>query len=386
MEATVASPPIHGPCTPKFLVQSPYGLHLQIPFAAVRRTRNRGLKSKYWKRPRNITSLASVTQAIKFSSKSIHSEGGQEPVLEDSPGYRSVKLEDNGSVLAIANVKHENPEGAFSKSLFRQFLYTLFCFAIGFSSFGAVRVPAIAAPVVNEDFVEKKDKGKDKNENFKGHEYTDCTKSLLETVSRLLRSIEDVRKGNGNMNEVQLAMKAVSLKKGELENEIMSKLYAEVKELRSDKGRLERRAGQIIDEITKAKGDYDELKQEITDPEKERMERLDKRMRELERDYSEIWERVSEIDDLILRRETVALSFGVREISFIERECEQLVKKFKQETGKKVMISSSKRSITKLPKVDLQKDLETVHRSSKIKKRPKRIKGVAKKFGGSDKK
>ncbi|XP_054777160.1 probable inactive ATP-dependent zinc metalloprotease FTSHI 5, chloroplastic [Prosopis cineraria] len=360
MDATVASPMIHVSCTLKFVVQSPYGVHLQIPFDAVRRTRNRGFKSKSWKRSRNISSFASGIQAISFSSKSIRSEGGQESVLEDYTGSRSVKLEDN---LAIASVNHENAEDTFFKSIFRQLLYTLFCFAIGFSSLGAVRVPAIAAPAVNEDIVGKKDKGKDKNENLKGHEYSDCTKRLLETVSSLLRSIEEVRKGDGNMDGVQLAMKAVSLKKGELENEIMSKLYAELKELKRDKGRLERRAGQIIDEVAKAKGDCDKLRQKvIEDTEKARMEKLNERMRELERDYDEVWERVSEIDELILRRETVALSFGVREISFIERECEQLVKKFKREIGKKVKISSPKRSITKLPKVDLQKDLENVQR------------------------
>lgn len=180
---------------------------------------------------------------------------------------------------------------------------------------------------------------KDKNDATKDHQYAYCTNTLLETVPRLLSTLEDVREGNGSMNEVQQAMRAVSLKKREMENEIMSKLNEELKELWRDKGLLLKRAELIIDEISKAKGDYDKLKQKASNgTEKARMERLDNRMGELERDYNEIWERVSEIDDLIARRETVALSFGIREISFIERECEQLVSKFRLEAANKATL------------------------------------------------
>ncbi|KAF7817806.1 putative inactive ATP-dependent zinc metalloprotease FTSHI 5, chloroplastic [Senna tora] len=363
MEAIVASPPNHGSYTLQFLVQPQYGFPSRLPFNALRRIRNQGFKSKSLKKPRSITQLASGFQAISFSPKPICSEGRQESVLELSTVSRSIRLEDKGNVLAVASVNHEKPERTISKCILRQLLYTVFCFAIGFSPLVAVRVPAIAAPVANEVMLEKEEKGKDKNQNLNGHEYSDCTKRLLGTVSGVLRSIEEVRKGNGNINEVQQAMKAVNLKKEELQKEIMNSLNAELRELRRDKGRLVNRAEQIIDEVVKAKGDYDKLKvRAVKDVDKAKMESLEQRMRELERDYNEIWERVSEIEDSILRRETVALSFGVREISFIERECEQLVERFKQELRQKDTLSSPKKSITKLPKYYLQKDLETVQR------------------------
>lgn len=336
MEAIVALPPIHGSCALQLLVQSPHGFPSRLPFNAVRQIRNQGFKSKSLNKHRNITPFASGIRAISFPLTPIRLEGDEEPILEDSTSSRSVKLEEKGNVLSVATVNNEKPEGTIAKGLLRQLLYTLFCFAIGFSSLGTVRVPAIAAPVANEVILEKKDKGRDNKQSLKSHEYADCTKRLLETVSDVLRSIEEVRKGNGDINQVQQAMKAVNLKKEEMQKEIMSRLYAEVRELRRDKGRLVKRAGQIIDEIVKAKGDYDKLKAKaVKDTDKARMERLDQRMRELEQDYNDIWERVSEIDDSILRRETVALSFGVREISFIERECEQLVDRFKQEMRQK---------------------------------------------------
>lgn len=328
MEAIVASHPIHGSSALQFRVQPPHRFPSRLPFNAVRRVRNQDFKSKSLRKPRNVTSLASGIQAIGFSPKSISSEGGQESVLEDS-----VKLEDRGKFLSVACANHEKPEGTLYRGILKQLLYALLCFAFGFSPLGSVRVPALAAPVANEVILEKKDKGKGKKQNFQGHEYADCTKRLLETVSGVLRSIEEVKKGNMSINEVQLAMRAVNLKKEELEKEIMSKLYEEVRELRRGKGRLMNRAGKIIDELVQAKGDYDKLKGKDTD--KERMEGLEQRMRELERDYNEIWERVNEIDNIILRMETVALSFGVREISFIERECEQLVERFKQELRQK---------------------------------------------------
>lgn len=160
----------------------------------------------------------------------------------------------------------------------------------------------------------------------------------METVSVLLRSIEEVRKGNGDMKSVEQALKAVQKKKDESQREILGRLNPELMKLRGDKGKLSKRAAEIIDEILAAKREYDTLKVKVVVNEEEKgsMERLEQRVEELEQEYNGIMERVGEIEDEIKRRETVALStLGVLKVSFIERECEQLVERFRREMREK---------------------------------------------------
>lgn len=61
---------------------------------------------------------------------------------------------------------------------------------------------------------------------------------------------------------------------------------------------------------------------------REKAERLEECVDVMEREYNKIWERIDEIDDMVLKREMMILSFGVREFMFIERECVELVKSF----------------------------------------------------------
>ncbi|XP_061371353.1 probable inactive ATP-dependent zinc metalloprotease FTSHI 5, chloroplastic [Gastrolobium bilobum] len=317
--------------------QSPFRLH----FTRIRPFPNRRFIPNSPKRPRiNLISLSSITTTppISFAAKS-------------TP---SVSKDDNN------NVSYEKEEPSISECLVKQLVRALFCFAVGCSAFGTFRVGhalAIAAPwAVSEK------KGSEK-EGVKSHEYSDCTERLLETVSGLLRSIEEVRKGNGDVSEVELVLKAVKTKKEESRREIMGRLYPELRKLRRDKGQLVKRSGEILGEILNAKGEYDKLKVKVVnEEEKARMERLEQRVEELEQEYNGIWEGVGEIEDLISRKETVALSYGVREISFIERECEQLVERFKQEMRQKDIESSPTGSVTRLSKFVIQKDLETVQR------------------------
>ncbi|KAJ1409365.1 P-loop containing nucleoside triphosphate hydrolase [Sesbania bispinosa] len=341
MDSIVASPPLHSLPPFRFSSRPPFTAFLPIP--------NRKFISNSPKKSRNPTSLASisVTPLICFAAKttSATSESAKEQ-------------DDNVSGLAVTFRKEDR---SLSQCLAKQLVRALFCFAVGFSALGTFRVApayAIAAPWA---FLGKRSSEKEK---VKSHEYSDCTERLLETVSGLLRSIEEVRKGNGDMNEVEQALKAVKAKKEESQGEIMGRLYPELRKLTRDKGQLTKRAGEIVDEILNAKREYDKLKVKavLNEEEKARMERLEQRVGELEQEYNGIWERVGDIEDMISRRETVALSYGVMEISFIERECEKLVERFKQEMKQKAIKSLATGSVTRLSKFVIQKDLETVQR------------------------
>lgn len=189
-------------------------------------------------------------------------------------------------------------------------------------------MPAIAATVASE--VKLDNKGREiKTEvvfKEKDHEYADYTRRLLETVSNLLKIVEEVRGGNGDVKRAKLALKEVKMRKEELQDEIMSGMYTELRELRLEKEKLVKRVGKIIDEVLMVQTEIESLKGEKVGAE----ELLDM-IGTMEREYDELWERVGEIDDKMLRRETVAMSIGVRELCFIERECEELVKRFSRE-------------------------------------------------------
>ncbi|KAL4354390.1 hypothetical protein GQ457_06G018340 [Hibiscus cannabinus] len=80
------------------------------------------------------------------------------------------------------------------------------------------------------------------------------------------------------------------------------------------------------------------------------MEKLEEGIEKMEEEYNGIWERIGEIEDEILRRKTTSLSIGVRELCFIERECEELVQIL------------AKRSITNLSRSEIQDELKMAQR------------------------
>lgn len=208
----------------------------------------------------------------------------------------------------------------------KQVLLALVCFGIGFAPFRT----AIAAPAVAEAVLDEKEV------DYKGEGYSAFTKRLLETVAVLVRGVEKVRAGNGDVKLVEDAWKAVRAKKEELQEEILSGLHEELRKLRRSKEELVKRSDEIVEEVVKVKRDIEKLlrnsgKEEV----KERVERMEERVERLEEEYSGVWERVGEIEDEILSRETLALSYGVRELCFIERECEQLVQNFTRQMRRK---------------------------------------------------
>ncbi|KAF2287553.1 hypothetical protein GH714_001262 [Hevea brasiliensis] len=247
-----------------------------------------------------------------------------------SLGHPSSPEQKNQSPISIGCLTR--PEQSIVRCITRSIVYALFCIAVGFVSVGALPARAAVAPVASEVTFKKKEREVNEESHSKGHEYSDYTRSLLEEVSWLLKCIEETRRGNGSLEEVGLALKAVKAKKEGLQGQIMEGLYSEEGELKKEKLSLENRAEEIMDEAVKVRREYENL---VGSAEKERMQELEERMRVIEEDYSRVWDRVGEIEDAILRRETMAMSLGIRELCFIQRECEELVKRFNQEMRRK---------------------------------------------------
>lgn len=215
------------------------------------------------------------------------------------------------------------PEGNSLKCIAKQVAMALLCVAVGLAPMRTLRGCAIAAPAVAEAS-ERKEREKE-GSSYRGHESSDCTRKLLETTSLLLRSLDEARGGSGGEKQVAAAMAAVKVKKAEMQKEVMDRLYAELSEMKEDKKKLKARLEEIMAEA-------ESLGKE-TGSESEREDRLGR----LQEEHNWIMERIGEIDDRIMRRETSTFSFGVRELNFIERECEQLVQGFKKEMRRKGM-------------------------------------------------
>ncbi|TYG46885.1 hypothetical protein ES288_D11G293000v1 [Gossypium darwinii] len=235
--------------------------------------------------------------------------------------------------------------------LVKSFAFTLLCFAIGLSNFspnGEFKCVAMAAVVEKLSVRGKEEEEKEGALRKNEHEFSDYTRRLLEVVSELLSRVEEVRTGNGDVKEVGQVLKAVKVKKEELQREIMKGLYREFRELKREKEELEKKAEEIVDKAVKVGSEKEKLEEGI-----ERMEE----------EYSRIWERIGEIEDEILRRETTALSIGVRELCFIERECEELVQRFNNQMRRKELFQSPpKSSITNLSRSEIRDELKMAQR------------------------
>ena len=67
-------------------------------------------------------------------------------------------------------------------------------------------------------------------------------------MSFLLKTVDEVREGNGEVNEVEAALEAVKSKKEELRKEINGRLYPALKRLRRERKALWKRSGEIVGE------------------------------------------------------------------------------------------------------------------------------------------
>ncbi|KAG4122252.1 hypothetical protein ERO13_D11G255200v2 [Gossypium hirsutum] len=260
--------------------------------------------------------------------------------------------------------------------LVKSFAFTLLCFAIGLSNFspnGEFKCVAMAAVVEKLSVRGKEEEEKEGALRKNEHEFSDYTRRLLEVVSELLSRVEEVRTGNGDVKEVGQVLKAVKVKKEELQREIMKGLYREFRELKREKEELEKKAEEIVDKAVKVGSEKEKVmsgrggkgkgKGKGQGQGRNTVEKLEEGIERMEEEYSRIWERIGEIEDEILRRETTALSIGVRELCFIERECEELVQRFNNQMRRKELFQSPpKSSITNLSRSEIRDELKMAQR------------------------
>ncbi|XP_019054585.1 PREDICTED: probable inactive ATP-dependent zinc metalloprotease FTSHI 5, chloroplastic [Nelumbo nucifera] len=227
-------------------------------------------------------------------------------------------------------VNFPNAESNLLESVRKAIVLAVFFVAVGFLPNRILLRPAIAAvSVVSREEVRRKEE----ESNIKDHEYSDYTRRLLETVSRLIQKIGEVRLSKGDLKGVKEALKEVNSKRKELQEEILKRLNAELRELRGEKAALVKQSGDIIDSVLRVKKEQEKLSRKLGGREKlkKQTETLEESMIASEKEYNAIWEKVSGIEDKMLRRETMAFSVGIRELSFIERESELLVERFNRE-------------------------------------------------------
>ncbi|KAA8533356.1 hypothetical protein F0562_033111 [Nyssa sinensis] len=335
------------------LITPPSPLHKNSTFSFCsfgpkhnRRSQIRRFSVKSSHKPKSLFRIPSSAGTIRFREASRNST------------LSSIKKEEKPAV-GLVNYHGEN----VLKWIAKPIVYTLFCFIIGLCPIRGFQLPAIAAaPVASEVIRRTKTKERDEELNAKGHEFSDCTRRLLETVSDLLRIIEEVRSGKGDIKNVEAALREVKLKKRELQEEIMNGLYAELRELKTEKDELVKRSEELLDSLLKAKREQESLLKKTgggsgAEEANRRITKLEDEMSSGEKEYNGIWEKVSEIEDRIARREMMALSIGVRELSFIERESVLLVETFSREMRQQNIGSVPKSSLTKLSRSDIQREL-----------------------------
>lgn len=261
--------------------------------------------------------------------RSKQSDYGNEAVPE------SLRVSGEGNELVPSSVYNAKTRESVIQFVSKPLVYVLFCIAIGFSPIHSFQAPALAVPFVSDViWKKKKETLKEKEVVLKAvdHEFSDYTRRLLEIVSVLLKTIDKVRKENGDVAEVGTALDTVKVEKEKLQKEIMTGLYRDMRRLRKERDVLMKRADGIVDEALRLKKESEKL---LRKGAREKVEKLEESVDIMETEYNNIWERIDEIDDIILKKETTTLSFGVRELIFIERECVELVKSFNRETNQK---------------------------------------------------
>ncbi|XP_056168154.1 probable inactive ATP-dependent zinc metalloprotease FTSHI 5, chloroplastic isoform X4 [Syzygium oleosum] len=268
-------------------------------------------------------------------------------VVEPSRGSKCF-----GEEAAAARVPEASESsGRVIQCVVKPLACTVFFIAVGFAPFRRVQAPAAAAVAATELNLEKIEEGSE----VKGHEYSNCTKRLLEKVSVVLRCMDEIRRGEGSVKGLEVAMKAVKLEKRQLQEEIMRGMYEELRELKREKEGLIKRSEEIVNEAMRVKRENEKTAAKGGE--------FEETLSRLEDEYDRIWERVGDVEDSIVRREMVAMSIGVRELCFIERECEALVERFKREIWRKSTPDSVPlNSETKLSKSDIEKDLRNAQR------------------------
>lgn len=342
-------PPIHSPLfnLSQFSLKLSYPRHLrsrlQVHKIPIISPHNPQIKPSG--RKKNLTFCFDQTLApITKEDGEINNVGKLQLISSHRPQFNP-NCFDQTLAPSFKNKKGERHD--FLKGIAKPIAYALFYIAIGFFPIpynGFRPALAIAAVAQEKKIVLKK----------KDHEYSNYTRALLEKVSNLVKCVEEMRLGDGDLKAVEAALGEVRSKKRELQDEIMSGLYAELRELKGEKEDLVKKSDELVESVMKAK--------KSVGPEDGEEEKLEGEVRSVEEKYNEIWDKIDEIEERIERREAMALSIGVREISFIERECEALVEKFRREMRLKSKDSVPKYPPVKLSRSEIQKELKNATR------------------------
>ncbi|KAM0932190.1 putative peptidase M41, AAA+ ATPase domain, ATPase, AAA-type, core [Dioscorea sansibarensis] len=237
----------------------------------------------------------------------------------------------------------------------------IFSAAVSFSPFVAGQLPAIAAPIETSTI---EDELEIKNGD---HEFSGYTRRLLAVVPDLLRRINELNSGNGDMNLVREALKMVKKKRREIQGEVLEKLNAEVREWKREKAEVIKKSGEVLDMGFAARKERDRILKEDemdggTGAAKEKVEKLEEMMSVAEDEYNLLWEKVGEIEDRILKKETMTYSVAIRELSFIERECDILVDRCKIQLKDGNLAAQPRSYSGRLSKYDIQKELENAQK------------------------
>ncbi|GMG99880.1 hypothetical protein Nepgr_001720 [Nepenthes gracilis] len=328
--------------------------------------------------PNNILFPISINP--KCVSERSQTPKGAERIIKVCTNLREtlsgcIKQEGKGDVtgievFGILNRWKEDKDDTLT-SLSKPLVFTLFWIVIGFCPVRGLQSPATALPAISELLWKKQEevvKESEKLEYPKEHDHSAYTRRLLEKVSVVLKTMEEVTASKGEVEDVETALTEVKSMKSELQEEIMNGLYLELRELKRQKANLVKRSDGVLDTVLRAKREQDKLLSKLRsgtgadEGVREELERLTTELDSSEKEYNGIWEKVGEIEDQILKKETMALSIGMRELSFIERECELLVQRFTREMRRGTLGSSIKVSSPRLSRFDIQKDLEAIQR------------------------
>ena len=227
------------------------------------------------------------------------------------------------SLVPVFSSSIGNTALELGKNIAKPLALSLLFAAVGFLPFPRQRLLVLAAPPATVT--------SNSNISHLDHEFSDYTRKLLESVSVLLQKIDDVKLLKGNVDDVDMALRGIKLKRKELQKEVLGVLNSELSLLRKEKVELVKRSEEILDAALAVGKERDKLLEKNTDDVEvnEKLANLEKKINIADEEYNFLWEKIGNLDDAILRRETLTYSIGIRELSFIERESELLVERFR---------------------------------------------------------
>lgn len=265
------------------------------------------------------------------------------------------------SSSSLRSLQHSKPSTSIGNSVLesarRTLALAIFAAAISLLPFPAAHLlPAIAVSAV----AEKTEQGETPND----HEFSGYTRRLLSVVSVLLRRVEDVKSGKGEMTGVKKALKEVKRCRMTIQDEVLGNLNSELTELKRVKKDLTKRSEKVFNSALKAMKERDMLlDSELENQEtKKRIEELERKMEHAESEYNDLWMKIGEIEDMIMKKETLTYSIAIRELSFIEKESELLVQRFGRRMAEAAHESHQRNPPINVSGKDIQIELETTQK------------------------